>query len=74
MAIFAVTTEMGPYWDHSRQIREQQAWAQHAEFADELVADRHGDRASCHLDPPVVRRSETDGLARGRARRAVRAP
>ncbi len=37
MAVFAVTTEKGANWDHSRQIREQQAWVEHAEFADELV-------------------------------------
>ncbi|MGO8725078.1 MAG: YciI family protein [Acidimicrobiales bacterium] len=37
MAVFAVTTEKGPNWDDSRQIREQQAWMEHAAFADELV-------------------------------------
>jgi uncharacterized protein len=38
MAIFAVTTEKGPHWDHNLQIREQSKWAEHAQFADELVA------------------------------------
>lgn len=37
MAVFAVTTQKGPNWDHRRDIREQQSWAQHAKFADELV-------------------------------------
>ena len=37
MAVFEVTTEKGRNWDHSRQIREQQAWVEHAAFADELV-------------------------------------
>jgi uncharacterized protein YciI len=37
MAVFAVTTEKGPNWDDSRQIREQQAWVEHSEFADGLV-------------------------------------
>lgn len=37
MAIFAVTTEKGPQWDHDRQIREQPTFAEHARFTDELV-------------------------------------
>lgn len=37
MAIFAVTTEKGPNWDRDRSIREQDAWAEHAAFADDLV-------------------------------------
>jgi uncharacterized protein len=37
MAVFAVTTEKGPSWDRSRQIREQREWPEHAAFADELV-------------------------------------
>ena len=38
MAIFAVTTQKGPHWDHNRQIREQSRWVEHARYADELVA------------------------------------
>lgn len=38
MAIFAVTTGKGPNWDDSRAIREQPAWAEHAQFTDQLVA------------------------------------
>ena len=37
MATFAATTEKGPHWDHRRSIREQDAWDDHAAFADELV-------------------------------------
>jgi len=37
MAVFAVITEKGPNWDDGRQIRDQQAWLDHADFADELV-------------------------------------
>lgn len=37
MAVFAVITGKGPNWDDTRQIREQNAWMEHAEFADELV-------------------------------------
>jgi uncharacterized protein YciI len=37
MAIFAVTTEKGPHWDPGRPMREQDAWADHAAFADDLV-------------------------------------
>ncbi len=40
MAIFAVTTERGPYGDDDRPMREQAAWEEHAAFADELV--EHG--------------------------------
>lgn len=29
----------GPAWDADRGIREQTAWAAHADFADKLVAD-----------------------------------
>jgi uncharacterized protein YciI len=39
MAIFALTTVHGPSWDASRQIREQQAWDEHAAFMDGLVDD-----------------------------------
>ena len=37
MAIFAVSTEKGPNWDHNLRIREQAAWEAHAAFADDLV-------------------------------------
>jgi uncharacterized protein len=37
MAIFAVTTERGPRWDPVRSTREQDAWEEHAAFADDLV-------------------------------------
>ena len=32
--MFAVTTAKRPNWDHARGIREQQAWEEHAAFAD----------------------------------------
>jgi hypothetical protein len=37
MAYFAVTLVHGPGWDPSRQIREQDAWDEHAAFMDALV-------------------------------------
>jgi uncharacterized protein len=37
MAVFAVTTAKGPNWHDGRGIREQQAWEEHATFADGLV-------------------------------------
>jgi uncharacterized protein YciI len=39
MANFAVRLIHGPGWDSSRQIRDQDGWAQHAAFMDGLVAD-----------------------------------
>jgi uncharacterized protein YciI len=39
MVFFALTLTHGPGWDGSRQIREQQAWDQHAAFMDGLVDD-----------------------------------
>jgi uncharacterized protein len=39
MAFFALTMTHGLNWDASRQIREQQAWDEHAEFMDGLVDD-----------------------------------
>jgi len=39
MATFAVTLVHGPGWDASRQIREQEAWNEHASFMDGLVDD-----------------------------------
>ncbi len=38
MAVFAVTVVYGPAWDRSRARREQDGWAEHAAFMDELVA------------------------------------
>jgi uncharacterized protein len=37
MAFFALTLVHGPSWDASRQIREQDAWDEHAAFMDGLV-------------------------------------
>ncbi len=37
MAYFAVTMIHGPGWDPSRQIRDQDAWDEHAAFMDALV-------------------------------------
>lgn len=39
MAYFAVTMVHGPGWDPSRQIRDQDAWDEHAAFMDALVDD-----------------------------------
>jgi uncharacterized protein YciI len=39
MATFAVRLVHGPGWDSSRQIREQNAWRQHAAFMDRLVEE-----------------------------------
>jgi uncharacterized protein YciI len=39
MATFALTMVHGPSWDASRQIREQEAWDEHAAFMDRLVDD-----------------------------------
>ena len=48
MAVFAVTTMQGPRWDSNRDIREQEQWNEHADFADMLVA-----RGSILLGGPV---------------------
>ncbi len=37
MANFAVRLVHGPGWDSSRQIRDQDAWEEHAAFMDRLV-------------------------------------
>jgi uncharacterized protein YciI len=37
MGIFALTTDHGPHWDESRDIREQAAWEEHASFMDSLA-------------------------------------
>ncbi len=39
VAFFALTMVHGPRWDGSLQIREQQAWDEHAVFMDGLVDD-----------------------------------
>jgi hypothetical protein len=39
MVLFALTMVHGPNWDASRQIREQDAWDEHAVFMDGLVDD-----------------------------------
>jgi hypothetical protein len=39
MVFFALTMVHGPAWDASRQIREQDAWDEHAAFMDGLVDD-----------------------------------
>ena len=39
MATFAVRLIHGPGWDPSRQIRDQDAWDEHAAFMDGLVDD-----------------------------------
>ena len=39
MANFAVRLIHGPGWDPSRQIRNQDAWDEHAAFMDRLVDD-----------------------------------
>jgi uncharacterized protein YciI len=39
MATFALTLVHGPGWDSSLPIRQQDAWAEHAEFMDGLVDD-----------------------------------
>ena len=39
MANFAVRLVHGPGWDPSRQIRDQEAWNEHAAFMDALVDD-----------------------------------
>jgi uncharacterized protein YciI len=39
MANFALRLVHGPRWDASGQIREQEAWPEHAAFMDELVDD-----------------------------------
>jgi len=39
MPCFALTMVHGPRWDSARGIREQDAWDDHADFMDGLVAD-----------------------------------
>jgi len=49
MPVFAVTTAKGVNWDHSRDIREQPFWEEHAAFADQLV-----DRGFVILGGPIA--------------------
>ena len=39
MGVFAVVTAKGQNWDHSRDVRNQPYWTEHAAFADGLVAN-----------------------------------
>jgi hypothetical protein len=55
MAMFTVTRAKGPNWDHARGIREQQAWEEHAAFADGLV-----DRGIVILGGPISSDSNDD--------------
>jgi uncharacterized protein len=48
MPVFAVTTARDAAWDHTRDIREQPFWEQHAAFADQLV-----DRGIIILGGPI---------------------
>jgi hypothetical protein len=57
MAVFAVTTAKGPHWDERRGIRDQQAWEEHAVFADALV-----DRGVILLGGPISGRDEDVAL------------
>ncbi|MGZ4400973.1 MAG: hypothetical protein ACXVYM_08885, partial [Gaiellaceae bacterium] len=36
---FAVIRQTGPAWDHSRPLREQAQWSDHADFMNGLVED-----------------------------------
>ena len=53
--MFAVTTAKGPNWDHAHGIREQQAWEEHAAFADGLV-----DQGIVILGGPINSDSDDD--------------
>ncbi|HUJ35947.1 MAG TPA: hypothetical protein VLW51_12100 [Solirubrobacteraceae bacterium] len=37
--LFAMIRKGGPGWDQARPLREQEAWAEHAEFMDELAEE-----------------------------------
>jgi uncharacterized protein YciI len=39
MPNFALILVHGPHWHHSRGIRQQQQWIEHAAFMDDLVAE-----------------------------------
>jgi uncharacterized protein YciI len=36
--LFAVVRTKGPAWDHSKPLRAQDGWAEHADFMDGLAA------------------------------------
>jgi uncharacterized protein YciI len=55
MPVFAVTTAKFSNWDHTRGIREQPFWDQHAAFADTLV-----DRGIIILGGPVAGDDDDD--------------
>jgi uncharacterized protein len=55
MPVFAVTTAKGPQWDHTRGIREQPFFDEHAAFADELV-----ERGVILLGGPIASDDEED--------------
>ena len=38
-ALFAMIRTGGPAWDHARRLREQEAWAEHAESMDEMFEE-----------------------------------
>ncbi len=40
MKYFVVIEALGPAWNHSRSIREQEEWAKHAAFMNSLVDER----------------------------------
>ena len=40
MKHFVVIEILGPAWNHSRPMREQEEWAKHAAFMDNLVDER----------------------------------
>jgi uncharacterized protein YciI len=40
VAHFVVTRKLGPAWDPSRSMREQERWDEHAAFMDALAEER----------------------------------
>jgi hypothetical protein len=68
MPVFVLTRERGPSWDHSRGLREQDAWDEHAAFMEALADERFiflggplGDDRVMHV---VVAESEQQILER----------
>ena len=55
MAVFAVRTAKGPNWDHTRGIREQPDWPEHAAFADALT-----EAGTILLGGPVITGDDED--------------
>jgi uncharacterized protein YciI len=68
IANFAVTLTHGPGWDDAVGIREQQAWDEHAEFMDRLVAEGFillgGPVGDCARTLHVVEASDEDEIRR----------